>query len=401
MLRSSVMLCICWLALSALGANAASSLSVKVGVLTDTSGPFADQAGVGSEIAARLAAEDFARETPDIKVEIILGDHQNKPDVGAAIVRRWVDEDKIDAVVDVPNSGVALAINDFLAERHKTFLASAVATSDFTSKFCKPTNVQWVRDTWALANAQVKALAGAGAKKWFFISYDYALGRALERDATNALTKLGGNVVGSVRHPVNASDYSSYLLQAQSSGADVVALADTGNDAITAIKQAGEFGLMKSGQKLASLFLELSDVHGMGLAASQGLTMTQGFYWDSNDKTRAWAQRFAARRDGRMPTDNQAGVYSSTLAYLRAVAAIRDTDGVKVVAQMRSAPIDDPLYGRSILRRDGRVEHAMNVFKIKAPSESKGRWDYLKLVSTIPVEEAFRPMSEGECPLAK
>jgi len=374
---------------------------VKVGVLTDASGPFADQAGHGSEVAARLAAEDFMAKNPSIKAEIVFGDHQNKPDVGSAVVRRWVEADGVDAVVDVPNSAVALAINDYLAGKHLTFLASGVATSDLTGKFCKPTTVQWVRDTWALANAQVRALTATGDKSWFFISYDYALGRALETDAAAALAKAGGKVVGSVHHPVNESDFASYLLQAQASGANVVALADTGNDAITAIKQAAEFGLQAQGQKLASLFLELSDVDGLGLAAAQGLTIANGFYWDLNDTTRAWSKRFAERMNGRMPTDDQAGVYSATLAYLNAVARAGTIDGEKVVAEMRSATIDDPLYGPTTVRIDGRAVHAMNVFRVKSPNASKGRWDDLELISTVPPAEAFRPLADGGCPLVK
>jgi branched-chain amino acid transport system substrate-binding protein len=378
-----------------------SQTTVTIGVLTDASGPFADQAGRGSDLAARMAAEDFAAESPDYKVNVLLGDHQNKPDIGFGIVRKWVDEDNVNAVVDVPNSAVALAINDFLAEHHRTFLASGVATSDLSGKYCKPTTVQWVRDTWALANAEVHALTEKGGKKWFFISYDYALGRALERDAGAALAKRGGMIIGSAHHPVNTSDFSSYLLQAMGSGAEVIALADTGNDAITAIKQASEFGLAQQGLTLASLFLELSDVDAIGLQAGQGLILTQGFYWDLNEKTRAWATKFAARNNGRMPTDDQAGVYSSTLAYLHAVRATNSTDGEKDVAQMASSTIDDPLYGPTTVRKDGRAIHAMHVFKIKAPSASRGKWDYYELVSTIPPEEAFRPLAEGDCPLVK
>ena len=378
-----------------------SPMTVTIGVLTDASGPFADQSGKGSFLAAQMAAEDFMAEAPGFDVKVLLGDHQNKPDIGAGVVRKWVEQDKVDAVVDVPNSAVALAINDYLASHHRTFLASGVATSDLTGKFCKPTTVQWVRDTWAMANAEVRALAQKGNKKWFFISYDYALGRALERDATAALAKLGGAVVGSVHHPVNVSDFSSYLLQAQDSNAEVIALADTGNDAINAIKQAAEFGIVQKGRILASLFLELSDVDAIGLQAGQGLIMTQGFYWDLNDKTRAWSKRFAARNGGRMPTDDQAGVYASSLAYLKAVRAIQSTEGEKVVAQMAAAPIDDALYGPTTVRKDGRAVHAMHVFRIKAPSGSKGRWDDLELVHTIPPEEAFRPLGDGGCPLAK
>jgi branched-chain amino acid transport system substrate-binding protein len=374
---------------------------VKIGVLTDASGPFADQAGKGSLLAAQMAAEDFMAEAPDFKVEVLLGDHQNKPDIGSGIVHKWVEQDDVAAVVDVPNSAVALAINDFLADHHRTFLASGVATSDLTGKFCKATTVQWVRDTWAMANAEVRALAQTGGKKWFFISYDYALGRALERDATAALGKLGGSVVGSIHHPVNVSDFSSYLLQAQDSGADVIALADTGNDAVNAIKQAAEFGTTQQGRVLASLFLELSDVDAIGLQAGQGLIMTQGFYWDLNDKTRAFAKRFAPRNGGRMPTDDQAGVYASSLAYLHAVRTVKSTEGEKVVAQMAAAPIDDPLYGPTTVRKDGRAVHAMHVFRIKAPSASKQRWDDLELITTVPSENAFRPLAEGGCPLVQ
>ena len=373
--------------------------SVKIGVLSDFSGPFADQAGKGSFIAAQMAAEDFARESKGLKVEIIFADHQNKPDVGSAIARRWVDQENVAAIVDLPNSGVALAVNTVMKEKNRTMLASGSATSDLTGKFCQPTTVQWALDTWALGNAMGSAITERGGKSWFFVSFDYALGKALQRDTTEAIEKQGGKVLGAVTHPLGTTDFSSYLLQAQASGADVIALGDTGADAINAIKQMAEFNILGGGKKLAALFMQIVDIDALGLKAAQGLLLSEAYYWDLNDSTRAWSKRFAERMDGHMPTINHAATYSATIAYLRAVQAAQTVEGDKVVTQMQSAEINDPLFGPVRVRKDGRAVHTMFVFEVKKPEESKGRYDYYKLVRTIPAEQAFRPIDKGGCPM--
>ena len=372
---------------------------LKVGVLSDMSGPFANQAGQGSVVATQMAVEDFAREAGDLKVEVVSADHQNKPDVGSGIARRWIDQDGVTAIVDLPNSAVALAISTLLNEKNRTTMASASATSDMTGKFCKNTTVQWAHDTWALGNASGRAVTRAGGKNWFFISFDYALGQALERDTTQAVLKSGGKVAGSVKHPLGTTDFSSYILQAQGSGADVIALGDTGVDAINAIKQMDEFGVLKKGMTLAALFMQIIDVQSIGLAQAQGLIVTEAFYWDLNDKTRAWSKRFADRMGGRMPTVNHAAAYSATLAYLRSAKAANAVEGDKVVTEMRKAPIDDTLFGTVSVRPDGRAIHEMFVFKVKTPAVSKSKDDVYELVETIPTEQAFRPLKDGGCPL--
>ncbi len=373
---------------------------VRVGVLTDMSGPFSDQVGPGSVAAARLAAEDFNAEGGALRAEIVAADHQNKPDVGTAQASRWVDAEGVAAVVDLPNSAVALGVSTILRQRNRVTLASSSATSDLTGKACSPTTVQWVLDTWSLGHSTAAALLAKGANSWYFVTVDYALGQALERDAAEAVKAGGGTVAGQVRHPLGAADLSSALVQAQSSGAKVLALANTGADVINAIKQAGEFGLTRSMQ-VAALFIQLSDVHALGLQAAQGLLTTEAFYWDLNDGTRAFSKRFAERMGGRMPTEDQAGVYSATLAYLHAVRATGTIDGDKVVAEMKRQPIDDKVFGRVQIRADGRTIHPMYLFRVKAPAASKGPWDYYELVETIPAERAFRPLAEGGCPLVQ
>lgn len=376
--------------------------TIRIGVLTDMSGPFASQAGEGSVVAAKLAAADFAKEAGDLKVEIVSADHQNKPDIGSSIARQWIDQGKVAAIVDLPNSAVGLAISGLLDDKNRTTLASSTATSDMTGKACKKTTVQWNLDTWALGNATGTAVAKAGGKEWYFISFEYALGQALERDATAAIAKVGGKVVGSVKHPLGTADFSSYLLQAQGSGAKVLGLAETGTDAITAVKQAAEFGLTGSGGMIvAGLFLQMPDIESIGLQTAQGLILSEPFYWDLNDKTRAFSKRWAEGMGGRMPAINHAGVYSSTLAYLRAAKAANTIEGDKVVAEMRKAEIDDDLFGKVTIRPDGRAVHDMFVFKVKTPAESKSRWDLYNLVATIPAEQAFRPIADGGCPLVK
>ena len=384
------------LALAAGVAHAELPASIKIGVLNDQSGPFADQSGRGSVVAAQMAADDFAREAPGVKVEIVYGDHQNKPDIGSQIVRGWVDRDGVVAVADAVNSAVGLAVNDIMRERHLTFVASNVGTSDLTGKFCAPTTVQWTFDTWALGNSAARALKDVGP--FYFMSFDYALGAALERDTVAALQKMGGSVAGSIKHPLGTTDFSSYLLQAQASGAKVIAFASTGTDFINAAKQAAEFGVTKTAT-LTGLFTQITDVEALGLPAAQGLIATEAFYWDLNDQTRAFTKRYAEKMPGRVPTENQAGVYSSVLAYLRAAKAANSVVGEQVVAAMRAAPIDDPLFGPVTVRADGRAVHAMHVFRVKAPAQSTSRWDVYTLVSTIPPAEAFRPLADGGCKL--
>jgi branched-chain amino acid transport system substrate-binding protein len=371
---------------------------IKVGILNDMNGPFADQSGRGSVVAAQMAAEEFAAQGASFRVEILSADHLNKPDVGAQIVREWVDRDGVDAVADTVNSGVGLAVNTVMAEKHRTFVATNVGTSDLTGKFCQPTTVQWTMDTYAMGNTMARAMFAQHADSWYYISFDYALGAALERDSSAVLTSLGGTVVGSVKHPLGTTDFSSYLVQAQASGAKVIALADTGADLINAVKQAAEFGITKK-QVLAGLFTQIVDVDSIGLQAAQGLTVTEAFYWDLNDDTRAFARRFGQRFNGRMPTANQAGVYSSVLAYLNAVKAVGSIVGEDVVAQMRRQPIVDRLFGTVTVRQDGRAVHDMYTFRVKTPSESKARWDDYVVLARVPGSEAFRPLSQGGCKL--
>ena len=366
------------------------------------SGPFADLSGRGSVVAAQMAADDFAKQAgPGApRVEILSADHQNKADVGAAVVRAWIDRDGVAAVVDVPNSAVALAVNQVMRDKDRTFLASSSASSDLTGKACAPTTVQWVFDTWALSNGTARALVANGGDTWFFITADFAFGHALTRDAAAVVEQMGGKVTGKVAHPLDSADLSSFLLQAQASGAKVIGLANAGADTSNTIKQAAEFGVGRDGkQRLAGLLVFLTDVDAIGLQTAQGLVLTEAFYWDLNEATRAWSRRFAAAFGGRMPTMNHAGVYSSVLAYLNSVQAAQTIGGAKVVAQMQSAPIDDALFGPTTIRRDGRAVHAMYLFEVKKPTESKGRWDYYKLVATIPAEQAFRPVEQGGCSL--
>jgi branched-chain amino acid transport system substrate-binding protein len=375
--------------------------TIKIGVLSDFSGPFADQVGKGSLIGAELAAEDFAKEAGDLKVEVVSADHQNKPDLGLSIARRWIEQEGVAAIADLANSGVGLAVNDYLSDKKRTMLASSTATSDLTGKFCRPTTVQWTLDTWALGSALGRTITNMGGKTWYFISFEYALGKALQRDASEAIAKAGGTVVGSLSHPLGVADFGSYLLQAQASGAKVIALADTGADAINAIRQAADFHVVGGDTRLAALFLQITDIDALGLAAAQGLILAEAFYWNQNEATRAFSLRFADRMRGRMPTEDQAGVYSETLAYLRAVKSADTIEGDKVVAEMKKAPIDDALFGRVVVRPDGRATHPMYVFRVKAPAASRGRWDDYELVETIPADEAFRPLADGGCPLVK
>lgn len=338
-----------------------------------------------------------------IKVEIVYADHQNKADVGSAIARKWLDVDEVDAIVDVPNSSVGLSINNILRNTKMTFLASSTASSDLTGKDCSPNTVQWVNDAWATGNTTAAAMMQRGGNDWYFITVNYALGNGIEAEATNYITKNGGKVLGSSKHPLGTSDFASLLLQAQNSKAKVVGLANAGADTINAVKQAGEFGMKDSDQKLVAFLIFINDVHGMGLQAAQGLLLTESFYWDMNDDTRAFAKRFAARpgMNGKMPSGNQAGVYASTLAYLNAVSSVGTDDAAKVVPQMKTVKGKDKLFGDVTIRPDGRVIHPMYLFQIKAPEESKYPYDYYKLLTTIPADQAFRPIAYGNCPMVK
>ena len=374
---------------------------IKIGVLSDMSSLYTDLAGAGSVAAARMAVEDSGIEKRGYKVEIVSADHQNKPDVGSAIARQWYDSDKVDVIVDVPNSGVALAVNQITKDKGKAFLAVGPGTSDLTGKSCTPNTIHWSYDTWMLANGTGTALTKAGGDSWFFITADYAFGQALERDTTAAVTKAGGKVLGGVKAPLNNQDFSSFLLQAQASKAKVIGLANAGGDTTNSIKQAAEFGIVKGGQSLAGLLVFLTDIHALGLQTAQGLIVTNTFYWDTNDQTRAFAKRFSALDKGIYPTMVHAGVYASVLHYLKAVEALKSDDGTKVVAKMKEMPTDDPLFGKGSIRIDGRKIHPAYLVEVKKPSESKGPWDYYKVRATIPADQAFRPLKDGECPLVK
>jgi len=390
---------------SALAAGAAqaqiSDGVVKVGVLSDMSSLYSDIGGKGSVLAAQMAAEDFGAAAKGIKVEIVGADHQNKADIGSAIARQWYDVDKVDAIFDVPNSAVALAVSQITKEKGKAFINSGAASSDLTGKACSPNTVHWTYDTWMLANGTGSAIVKQGGDSWFFITADYAFGHALERDTEAVVLKNGGKVLGKVRVPINTADFSSYLLQAQSSKAKIIGLANAGGDTTNSIKQAAEFGIVKGGQNLAGLLVFLSDVHSLGLPTAQGLIFTETFYWDLNDQTRAWAKRFAVKNDGKYPTMVHAGVYAGMLHYLKAIDALKSDDGTKVIAKMKELPTDDPLFGKGTIRADGRKIHPAYLVEVKKPDESKGPYDYYKIRTTIPADQAFRPLKDGECPLVK
>jgi branched-chain amino acid transport system substrate-binding protein len=374
---------------------------IKLGVMNDMSGLYADIGGPGSVLAARMAVEDFGAAKKGMKVEVVSADHQNKPDVGSTVARTWYDVEKVDAIFDVPTSSVALAINQVTKEKGKAFINTGAASSDLTGKDCSPNTVHWLYDTWMLANGTGSAIVKTGGDTWFFLTADYAFGHALERDTEAVVLKNGGKVVGKVRTPFPGSDFSSFLLQAQTSKAKIIGLANAGGDTINSIKQAAEFGITKGGQNLAGLLVFLPDVHGLGLNTAQGLMITEAFYWDLNAQTRAWSKRFAERNGGKYPSSDHAGVYASVLHYLKAVEAAKTDDGTKVVAKMKELPTDDPLFGKGTIRADGRKIHPVYLFEVKKPSESKGPYDYYKVRSTIPADQAFRPLAEGGCPLVK
>jgi len=390
-------------ALAALITNAAQAQSpvpVKIGVLTDMSSLYADDTGPGSVAAAKMAIADFNPAAHGLKVELVSADHQNKPDVGASIARQWYDVDHVDMIVDVPNSAVALAVSDVTREKNKVFLVSGAAISDLTGPKCSPNTIHWAYDTWMLANGTGKSVVKTGGKTWFFITADYAFGHALQRDTSAVVEANGGKVLGSVNVPLNNQDFSSFLLQAQASKAKIIGLANAGGDTVNAIKQGAEFGITAGGQHFAALLIFIADVQSLGLKAAQGLVLTEPFYWDMNDGTRAWTKRWQVERPGKFPTTVQAGVYSATLHYLKAVAALKSAaDGKAVVAKMKAIPTDDPLFGKGYVRADGRTIHPAYLFQVKSPAESKYPGDDYILKATIPADQAFRPMSEDNCPL--
>jgi branched-chain amino acid transport system substrate-binding protein len=378
----------------------AQTVNVKIGVLTDMSSLYASATGPGSLAAAKLAVEDFNPAAHGMKVDIVSADHQNKPDIGSNIARQWFDVDGVDVIVDVPNSGVALAVSDVTREKNKVFLVSGAAISDLTGTKCSPNTIHWTYDTWMLANSTGKSVVKTGGDTWFFLTSDYAFGHALERDTTAVVLANGGKVLGSVSHPLNTQDFSSYLLQAQASKAKIIGLANAGGDTVNAIKQGAEFGITAGGQHFAGMLVFISDIEALGLKTAQGLVLSETFYWDSNDSTRAWTKRWQVERPGQFPTMNQAGVYSAVLHYLKTVAARKSAeDGKAVVAEMKALPTDDPLFGKGTIRTDGRKIHPAYLFEVKSPAESKYPGDDYKLRATIPADEAFRPMKDDNCPM--
>jgi branched-chain amino acid transport system substrate-binding protein len=376
---------------------------VKIGVLNDQSGPYADLGGKGAVMAAQMAADDFGGKVLGKPIQIVSADHQNKPDIASNIVNQWIDTDNVDVISDVPTSSVALAVQEITKNKNRIHLNSTAASSELTGGKCSPTGIHYAYDTYALAKGTGGTLVKEGGDSWYFITADYAFGHALEKDTTAAVVAAGGKVVGAVRHPFpGTTDFSSFLLQAQSSGAKVVGFANAGADTINSIKQAGEFGLVAGGQKLAGLLVFLSDIHSLGLKTAQGLVITDGWYWDRDDETRAWAKKYGEKNGGKMPTMVQASVYSSTMHYLKAVDAAKTDEAKAVVAKMKEMPINDFFAKNGKIREDGRMVHDMLLVQVKKPEESKGPWDYLKILKVIPGEEAFRPMkAEFGCPLVK
>ena len=377
---------------------------VKIGVLTDMSSLYSDLAGAGSVAAAKLAVADFNPAAKGMKVEIVFGDHQNKPDIASSLANSWIDVDKVDVIVDIPNSGVALAVSNMVKEKNGILLDSGAGSSDLTNAQCTPNTIHWAYDTYTLAHGTGTSLAKAGGDSWFFLTADYAFGAAIERDTTAAVKAAGGKILGGVKHPIGTSDFSSFLLQAQASKAKIIGLANAGADTTNAIKQAAEFGIVAGGQKLAALLLFITDVHSLGLNTAQGLNFTETFYWDLNDQSRAFAKRFQERmKNHSMPTMVHAGVYASLLHYFKALEALGGNphDGAKVVAKMKDMPTDDPLFGKGSIEPNGRTVHPAYLFEVKKPSESKGPWDYYKLVATIPADEAFTPLDKSTCALLK
>lgn len=372
---------------------------VKLGVLTDMSSLYADNGGQGSVVAAQMAVEDFKGKVLGRPVQIIAGDHQNKADVGSVITRRWLENEGVEVILDVPNSAVALAVQGITRDKKKLFLATGTATSRLTGDECSMTGIHWTYDTYALSQGTAKAISRLGAKSWFFLSADYSLGAQLEADSRKVIDATGGKVVGAVKHPVNTPDFSSFLLQAQASKADVIALADAGGDFINAVKQASEFGITRE-QKLAGLIVFIADIHSLGLQSAKGLMLSSAFYWDLNEETREWSKRFIGRTQ-KVPTMIHAGTYGAVLHYLKAVEAAGTLDGPTVAAKMREMPVNDFMTKNGRIRQDGRLVRDMYLFRVKSPEESRYKFDYYQLIATIPGEGAFKPMEEGGCPLLK
>ena len=392
------------LALGAGSAALAQDKTIKIGVLTDNSGLYSDLGGAGSTLAAQMAVEDSGLAAKGWKIDIVSADHQNKPDIAVNTARQWIDVDKVDIFMDVLNSGVALAVSNLVKEKNVIMINTGAASSDLTNAQCSPNTIHWVYDTYMLANSTGQALVKAGGDTWYFLTADYAFGHALERDTTAVVVKSGGKVIGTVRHPLNTADFSSFLLQGQASKAKIIGMANAGGDTTNTIKQASEFGIVAGGQKLAGLLLFITDVHSLGLKVAQGLSFTETFYWDLNDGTRAFSKRFSERTKSKaMPSMVQAGVYSGLIHYFKTLDAMggNPRDGAKVVAKMKEAPTDDPLFGKGSIRVDGRKIHPAYLFEVKKPSESKGPWDYYKLIGTTPADQAFRPLSESACALVK
>jgi branched-chain amino acid transport system substrate-binding protein len=391
----------CASAIGLLGGAAQAEISgnaVKIGVLNDQSGLYADLAGQGSVEAARMAVEDFGGSVDGAAIEVLSADHQNKPDVGSNVVRQWIDVDEVDVIVDVPTSSVALAVTEIVKEKDRVFLVSGAATTELTGAACSPNTIHWTYDTYALAVGTGRAMVQEGGDSWFFITADYAFGHQLEEDTSNVVKEEGGQVLGSVRHPLSTADFSSYLLQAQGSGAKVIGLANAGTDTTNSIKQANEFGITQAGQQLAALLMFLTDIDALGLDVAQGLVMTTGFYWDMNDETRAWSERFN-ERTGKMPTMVQAGVYSAVTHYLNAIQEAGTDEAKTVVEQMKATPVHDFFAPNGTIREDGRMVHDMYLAQVKTPDESEGRWDYLNILTTIPGDQAYLPLSESKCSL--
>jgi branched-chain amino acid transport system substrate-binding protein len=373
---------------------------VKLGVLTDMSSLYSDATGKGSLAAVEMAVADYGGKVTGKPIEVVSADHQNKPDIGISIARNWYDNEKVDAILDVPTSSVALPISALTREKNRIHINSGGGSSDLTGTACSPNTVHYTYDTYALSNVAGKAMIKRGEDTWFFVAADYAFGMALERDAANVVKESGGKVLGDVRAPLNTPDFSSYLLQAQASNAKVVALANAGGDTTNALKQAAEFGITQGGQKMIALLMEITDTHALGLKATQGLIVTDAFYWDMNDETRAFSKRFYDKV-GRMPSMIQGGLYSATMHYLKAIEAIGTDDAPKVMAQMRATPINDFFAKNGKIRIDGRMVHDMYLLEVKKPSESQSEWDVYKLLATVPGDEAFRPLDKGGCPLVK
>jgi branched-chain amino acid transport system substrate-binding protein len=393
-----------WLAATVLGVDVAAAQisddTVRIGVLNDQSSVYADLGGRGSVVAARMAIEDAGGKVIGKPIDLLVADHQSKADVGASIARQWFDTDKVDMVIGFDNSSVALAVEQVAFQKNRIAIAGAIGTTAFTGKDCTPNEAAWTYDSYALTNTLARSVVSRGQDTWFFITVDYSLGHSLEADATNAVVASGGKVLGSVRHPLNSADFSAYLLQAQASGAKVVALANAGGDMTNAIKQANEFGLTRAGQTVVSLLAFITDVHSIGLKAAQGLTFMTAFYWDRDDESRAWSRRFFNLHK-RMPTMAQAAVYSAIRHYLRAIEAAGTDDAKAVMAKMRDIPVNDFYAKNGKVREDGRMVHDMYFVQVKAPEESTGPWDYYKILSTVPGDQAFRPLDESGCPLVK